>query len=196
MKNSIVSLEHSAFSSLYLPRRRAAAAIVAGLAVGCSCWLLAPGSLAWASLPLALALAWASAVDIDRYILPDLITLGLVLAGLSLHATDESTALLDASLGAAVGYLAMAGTALIYERVRRRPGLGLGDAKLLAAAGAWLGWKALPVVLLLGSLGALAFVPLIAARAGRKTLIQVLPFGPFLALAFLAAWVAQPWPFG
>ncbi len=196
MKSTVAGLaEPSSRSSLHLSPRRALAAVLAGALLGAISWLVSTGPLAMAGLPLAVALAWAAAVDIDRYILPDMITLSLVVAGLLMHASGGSAALFDASIGAAAGFLSLAGVAWVYERVRGRPGLGLGDAKLLAAAGAWLGWKMLPLVVLAGSLGALAYVLLLTALRGRKSLGRELPFGPFLALAFLGAWIVRPWPF-
>lgn len=196
MKSTAASIpEPSSFSSLHLSPRKAFVAVLAGVLLGSFSWSATTGPLAIASLPLAVALAWAAAVDFDRYILPDLITLSLVVAGLVLHAQGGSAALFDACIGAAAGYLSLAGVAWVYERVRGRPGLGLGDAKLLAAAGAWLGWKMLPIVVLAGSLGALACVLSLMALRGRNALRREFPFGPFLALAFLGAWIVQPWPF-
>lgn len=193
---SSVAISTSLHASLSLPWGKACAALLMGLAAGVAGWLVVPGPAAWASLPLALGLAWACAIDIDRFILPDAITLALVVVGLLLHASLGSVALLDAAIGATAGYSVLAGLAYLYERFRGRPGLGLGDAKLLAAAGAWLGWKALPFVVLAGSLGALAFVLSLAALRGRTVLARPLPFGPFLAGAFFTGQLVQPWPFG
>lgn len=196
MKSTVVAIpQQSSLSSLHLSPRKALAAVLAGVLLGSLSWLAAADPLAVAAFPLAIALAWAAAVDLDRYILPDLITLPLIVAGLLLHASGGSAGLLDASVGAAAGYLSLAGVAWTYERMRGRPGLGLGDAKLLAAAGAWLGWKMLPLVVLAGSLSALACVLFIVAFRGHDALRRAFPFGPFLALAFLGAWIVRPWPF-
>jgi leader peptidase (prepilin peptidase)/N-methyltransferase len=133
-------------------------------------------------------LAWASAVDLDRRILPDVLTLGLVLAGLALALAGGGPGLLEASIGAGLGYGALWGVSALYRRWRGREGLGLGDAKLLAAAGAWLGWHALPFVLLAGSLSALICVgaSLLMGRAWARD--SELAFGPFLAGGFWLVW--------
>jgi leader peptidase (prepilin peptidase) / N-methyltransferase len=133
-----------------------------------------------------LALAW---IDCERTVLPDALTLPLVLAGLAATwlLTPERTA--DHALGAAAGYLSFRGIAFLYERLRRRSGLGEGDAKLLAAAGAWIGWAALPLLVLAAALAGLG-VALLARLGGRKlSLRTAMPFGPFLVAALWAVWL-------
>lgn len=176
-------------SSLYLKPGQAVAALALGGVLAGAGIVWGPPGLWWASALLGFALAWASVIDIDRFILPDLITLGLVLAGLGLGVMAGPQELLHRAIGAGFGYAALALIAMYYRRVRKREGLGLGDAKLLAAAGAWLGWAALPLVLLVASLSALLWFGLIALRSGRIDASQPLPFGPFLALGFWIAWL-------
>jgi len=120
-------------------------------------------------------------IDRASFWLPNIFTLPLAIAGLACAALRGGDALLDAALGAAVGYGLLAAVAWAYRRVRGREGLGLGDAKLLAVAGAWVGWQGLPLVLLAASLAALAFVAALAMRRGRFDWQAPLPFGPFLA---------------
>jgi leader peptidase (prepilin peptidase)/N-methyltransferase len=179
-------------ASLRLPARHAAAAALVGAAAGAAGFLAGPPGYAWAGLALAMALAWASAVDLDRFILPDVITLGLTLAGLALAAGAGSQALLAHAIGAAAGYLALLAVAHGYRRWRGREGLGLGDAKLMAAAGAWLGWAALPSVLLAGSLGGAAFVLAAWRFGGGWSADRPLAFGPFLAAGFWLVWLFGP----
>ncbi|HOY77342.1 MAG TPA: A24 family peptidase [Hyphomonadaceae bacterium] len=145
---------------------------------------------------LAFALAWAAAVDIDRFILPDLLTLGLVVLGLCLALASGIDAARPYILGTVLGYGSLASLAWIYRRVRGRNGLGMGDAKLLAAAGAWLGWAALPFVILIASLTCLISIGLLAAIQMRSTpkqpmLAAYIPFGPYLACAIFIVWLAQ-----
>jgi leader peptidase (prepilin peptidase)/N-methyltransferase len=95
----------------------------------------------------------------------------------------------DHALGAAAGYLVFRAVAMAYRAWRGRDGLGGGDAKLLAAAGAWLGWQALPAVVLEASLAGIA-AALVARVLGRRIVATtVLPFGPFIAAAIWLVWL-------
>lgn len=121
-------------------------------------------------------LAW---FDVRRFRLPDGLTLPLLLTGLGLSLAGHGPAPLDAALGAAIGFALFWGLGEVHFRLRRTEGLGLGDAKLVAAAGAWLGWQALPWVVLGASLPALAFALL--TGHGREDRIA---FGLWLCLSF------------
>jgi len=92
-----------------------------------------------------LTLAW---IDAEHLLLPDILTLPLILFGLGAAWYLRWPPLVDAAAGAAVGYLSFRLLALAYRWLRGRDGLGAGDAKLLAAGGAWLGWQALGDVVL------------------------------------------------
>lgn len=97
----------------------------------------------------------------------------------------------DAAIGAAAGYAALAGMAHLYFHTRGFDGLGLGDAKLFAAGGAWIGWLGLPFALLLAASAALALVAAqrVAGRAVRAH--DRLAFGPFLAVGIMIVWLVQ-----
>jgi leader peptidase (prepilin peptidase) / N-methyltransferase len=141
---------------------------------------------------LALALAVLSAIDLITYRLPDLITLPLTALGLI-----ATPLLLEASAwwqvaSAGLGFALMAGVAFAYTKLRGRPGLGLGDAKLLAAAGAWLGAEALPSVLLWACGSALLALLLRAWRTGALSAQARVPFGPFLAFGTWLVWLYGP----
>lgn len=138
-----------------------------------------------------LALGW---IDARTWLLPDALTLPLVLAGLIEALVFDRGLLTSRALGAALGYLALRGVAYLYRRLRGRDGLGQGDAKLLAAAGAWVGVAALPQVILLAALAALG-AALCARLAGiRLGAFSALPFGPFLALATWMVWLLPALP--
>jgi leader peptidase (prepilin peptidase)/N-methyltransferase len=138
-----------------------------------------------------LALSW---IDLRHWLLPDSLTLPLVVLGLLGAALLDPGALFDRALGAALGYLAMRAIALVYRAIRQREGLGGGDAKLLAAAGAWVGASSLPQVILAASLAALAVAAVLHLRGTRLTAQSALPFGPFLGLAIWAVWLSLPRP--
>jgi leader peptidase (prepilin peptidase)/N-methyltransferase len=147
-----------------------------------------PGRV-WAGCGLGwtlLALAW---IDWDTLLLPDELTLPLLLAGLALTLARDPAVLADHCLAAILAYLAFQGLAFAYRRLRGLDGLGGGDARLIAAAGAWCGLAALPLIML-GSalLGLLAALGL--ALAGRRvTSTTRIPFGPSIALAFWLIWL-------
>ena len=90
------------------------------------------------------------------------------------------------------GFAAFAAIASIYRRARGREGLGLGDAKLLAAAGAWLGWQALPSVVVIAAASGLALALATALGGSKLAWTSRIAFGPHLALAFWLAWLLGP----
>ncbi len=177
----------SYLSSLSLPPHRALIALVFAAALIASAVMLAPGALA-ASVVLAVTLAWASLVDIERRLLPDVLTLGLTVCGVAMALAGPAAELWSRSAGAIAGYALPAGIALIYRQIRHRDGLGLGDAKLLAAAGAWLGWAVLPFVLLIAATAGLAFVAL-GRLFVRRAPDERIAFGPFIAAGFWCCWL-------
>jgi leader peptidase (prepilin peptidase)/N-methyltransferase len=131
------------------------------------------------------------AIDRRTGLLPDMLTLPLVLAGLLAGLFEPGgPPLPDRAIGAAVGWLLFAGLAFAYRRLRGRDGLGLGDAKLLAAGGAWLGWQALPWVVLIGAGAALAAT--LAASRGEVSRHAAIAFGPWLALGIWAMRLMGP----
>lgn len=133
----------------------------------------------WAMIALAF-------IDLDTFYLPDDITLPLLWAGLLFSLMGGFTDLASAVVGAAAGYLLLWLVFWMFKLATGKEGMGYGDFKLLAAIGAWLGWKILPLVILLSSfVGAIVGVLLIVvARRGRNVPI---PFGPYLAAAGVIA---------
>ena len=135
---------------------------------------------------VALLFSWTlialSFIDYNEQLLPDELTLGLLWGGLIANAFGLFTDTGSAVLGAAAGYFALW---LIYQGMRLatgREGLGYGDMKLLAAIGAWGGWQALPLVMLIASVTGLAIAAiLLITRRMEKN--EHIPFGPYLAAA-------------
>jgi leader peptidase (prepilin peptidase)/N-methyltransferase len=162
---------------------------LAALAVAALSAVLMPPTQVWISSALGWVLLLLAAIDLRTYLLPDALTLPLILAGLLFAVLLGGENWVYAVLGAAIGWLGAAALAFLYEKFRRRTGLGGGDVKLFAAAGAWLGAAALPVVMLVAAGTALA-VALVARGAGFQVTRQTrVPFGPFLAVAFYAVWL-------
>lgn len=163
---------------------------LAGLAMAASVLLTMPadGALRPLSCVLGgflLALGWLDALHLW---LPDALTWPLLFAGLGATALLDPSALPDHALAAALGYGLLRAVALVFVRLRGREGLGAGDAKLLAAIGAWGGVGVLgPAILLAAGLG-LGMAAVLALR-GRAMAEVELPFGAFLAAAFWALWL-------
>ena len=144
----------------------------------------------WPTLA-ALVLTWflvaLAAIDIDRQLLPDTLTLPLMWIGLLLSLFAPAPGGLPvpvdpraALIGAAAGYLSLWSVYHLFRALTRKEGMGYGDFKLLAALGAWLGWQMLlPTVIIAAAVGALVGIVLIVAR-GRSSSVPI-PFGPFLA---------------
>lgn len=131
------------------------------------------------------ALIQLARIDWATQRLPNLITYPLLLAGLAWAFGNAADFYLHL-LGAALGYGFFWAVETLYRMIRKRDGLGRGDAKLLAVGGAWCGVWALPAIILAASLSALAYA--LPRKAGRDVRI---PFGPFLAIGIGAVWLAQ-----
>ncbi|WIW89403.1 A24 family peptidase [Sphingobium sp. V4] len=162
-------------------RVEAGCAIIGALALG---FRPDPGGIGWMCggwVLLTLAI-----LDWRHFWLPDALTLPLAFMGLTLGLWASDVILADRIIGAAIGYGLLLAIALGYRALRGRDGLGLGDAKLLGALGAWFGWQALPFILLIASSVGLA-VMLVSGRARQAT--ARVPLGTFLAGAALPGWL-------
>ncbi|HWM44693.1 MAG TPA: prepilin peptidase [Burkholderiales bacterium] len=127
-------------------------------------------------------------IDQETGLLPDDLTLPLLWIGLLLNLGNAFTSIQNAVIGAVAGYLALW---LVYQGFKLatgKEGMGYGDFKMNAAVGAFLGWKMLPLVILLSSLVGLAFgaLQMFAAR-GRWDAGFRFHFGPYLAIAGIVA---------
>lgn len=147
---------------------------------------------------LALLITWSlialTFIDFDTQLLPDSITqpllwLALVVSLWGGTLTTQTLALSSsgAIIGATAGYLSLWSVYMGFKLLTGKEGMGFGDFKLLAALGAWLGWTALPLIVLLSAVvGATVGIALIAT--GRLDRERPMPFGPFLAAA---GWIAM-----
>ena len=141
----------------------------------------------------ALLFTWAlialTMIDVDHMLLPDDITLPLIWLGLLFNIGGTFVPLQDAVIGAIAGYASLWAVYWIFKLATGKEGMGYGDFKLLAALGAWLGWQALPLIILLSSLvgAVLGILVMLLQRRGKDIPI---PFGPYLAIA---GWIALIW---
>lgn len=142
-----------------------------------------------ADLVLAVTLGAISVIDWRTHRIPDRLSLPLLGAGLAWNHGAGDEAFATYLIGAVVGYASVAAFGALYFRLRQREGLGLGDAKLFAAAGAWLGWRDLPLVLLAASLAGLLFA------LGTRRLVPAgereIAFGPWISLAIGLVWILE-----
>ena len=156
-----------------------------------SAWLAADWLL-WPSCLLGWLLLALAAIDLRCFLLPDFLTLPLLAGGLLLWAAGEPTSLASHAIGAAAGLAFVLALRQAYWLLRRREGIGLGDAKLLGAAGAWVSWEGLPSVLLVASVAALASTLLRYKRGSSISLVDRVPFGAFLCLGIWLVWLYGP----
>lgn len=169
-------------------------ALAVGLCVGAALWaaIVSPGALGLVGAVLGWQLVLVAMVDAEHLWLPHRLTVPLGLLGLAEAAAFQPGQLPDRIIGAALGFAALALIAWAYKRARGREGLGGGDSRLLAAAGAWVGWAGLPTVMLAASLAGLAIVGAQAALRRRLDLSQEIPFGVYLAAGLWLAWLYGP----
>jgi leader peptidase (prepilin peptidase)/N-methyltransferase len=149
-------------------------------------WQFGPGAPALVYAVLFSALLVITYIDLSHQIIPNVITLPGITLGLLCAATILPVGLLDSVLGALLGYGIPWGLANAYLLLRGRQGMGLGDAKLLAMIGAFLGWKPMLLTVMVGAgVGSVVGLVLIALKRVRRD--QYLPFGPFLALGAIVS---------
>jgi leader peptidase (prepilin peptidase)/N-methyltransferase len=129
----------------------------------------------------AIALAF---IDQSTGYLPDDLTIPLVWAGLLLNLAGTFVPLREAVIGAAAGYLSLWSVYWLFKLVTGKEGMGYGDFKMNAAVGAFLGWKILPLVILVSAVLGLAsgLVQMLATRGGWVSNFSF-RFGPYIALA-------------
>ena len=147
-----------------------------------------PGPLLVVRLAFAAALIVLAFIDLDHRILPNPITLGGVVAGLVVSAFLPP-GLKDALLGAVLGGGVLWAIGEAYFRLRGIEGMGMGDVKMLGMVGAFLGWKAVLVTLVIASFTG-AIVGVVMLRLRSNAMKYQLPFGTFLSAAALAASLA------
>jgi len=163
--------------------------LLTGILSAVIAWHFGFGPQAGAALLLTWALIALSMIDVDHQLLPDSITLPLLWLGLALSLFPVFADMRSSLIGALAGYLSLWTVYQLFKLVTGKEGMGFGDFKLLAALGAWMGWQALPVIVLLSSaVGALLGGAMIVIQGRDRA--QPIPFGPYLAIA---GWIALLW---
>jgi leader peptidase (prepilin peptidase) / N-methyltransferase len=168
--------------------------LATGLTSAWVAWHFGFGAPAACALLVTWSLIALTGIDIDHQLLPDDITLPLLWAGLlaavfvgPISGSPIPVSARDAITGATAGYGSLWLLFHIFRLITGKEGMGYGDFKLLAALGAWLGWKLLPLVILLSAAtGAVLGILMIVLRGRDRA--TPMPFGPYLAAA---GWLAM-----
>lgn len=163
--------------------------LATGLLTALIAFLFGASTAALLGIVLTWCLIALTMIDVDHQLLPDSITLPLLWLGLIAHAFGVYTDLESALFGAVAGYLSLWSIYWLFKLVTGKEGMGYGDFKLLAALGAWMGWQALPLIIILSSFVGAAIGIVGILVAGKDKNIPI-PFGPYLAIA---GWIAFLW---
>ena len=162
--------------------------LLTGVMSAAVAWRFGFGWPALAALVLTWFLVALTFIDIDRQLLPDSLTLPLLWLGLLLSLWGGGTNgafpvdVRSSLIGAMAGYVSLWSVYHLFRLVTGKDGMGYGDFKLLAALGAWLGWKMLlPVVLFAAVVGAIVGIAVLSLRGQKRS--TPIAFGPFLAAA-------------
>ena len=148
--------------------------------------------VSWQTLS-ALFFTWAlialTMIDFHKQLLPDNIVFPLLWLGILVNMFNTFVDLESSIIGAMAGYLVLWSVYHTFRILTGKEGMGYGDFKLLAALGAWMGWKMLPLIIVLSSFvgAAIGIAMIIFARHDKNIPI---PFGPYLAIA---GWIALLW---
>ncbi len=172
--------------------RYPAVELLGGLLAIAAVWKFGPTGQALAACVMLWTLLALTFIDFDTQLLPDDLTVPLLWSGLLANLYGLFTTLPEAVVGAVVGYVTLWSIYWLFKIIRGKEGMGYGDFKLLAALGAWLGWKMLPLIVLGSSVvGAFIGISLVVFK-GRDHNIP-LAFGPYLAIAgMFALFFGQP----
>jgi leader peptidase (prepilin peptidase)/N-methyltransferase len=157
---------------------------------GVAWWYYGPGVLLASRLVFGCALIVLFAIDLEHHLLPNTITLPGIVVGLIFSVFTEP-GWMASLIGAVLGGGALFGIAEAYYRVRHEEGLGMGDVKMLAMVGAFLGWQLTLLTLMLASLSG-TVIGLLLIVTGRGGMKYALPFGTFIALGAAAAATVGP----
>jgi leader peptidase (prepilin peptidase)/N-methyltransferase len=150
------------------------------------------GEVLWISVVLGWVLLALAAMDLREFILADALTLPSIPLGIGVAWWLNPDTLAWHVLGAAFGFALMVAVGWAYERLRGREGLGLGDAKLMAGAGAWTGLEGIGTVLLEGAVLALVAVAVLRLAGRQFDAATPIPFGAGIAAGFWLTWLYGP----
>ena len=157
-------------------------ALIGGVAMS-----VQPGVMGFAGAAFGWQLLALAALDAEHFWLPNRLTILLAISGLG--AAVSTGDIQSRLVGGAIGFAALFAIARLYRRVRARDGMGGGDPKLLGAIGCWLGWQALPLVLIGASLLGIVVALLLLARGKAVAATTRLPLGTLMAVTAFPLWI-------
>ena len=133
-------------------------------------------------------------IDLEHFIIPNVLTFPMMIVGF-LKSFDPNLPFLfpnyiNSLIGGLFGYGVIWSIIYFYKQIRKKEGMGLGDAKLLAVVGFWFGWISIPFVLFLSSVLALLWVAPDLIKKSKKLTSQI-PFGPFIILASILFFISK-----
>lgn len=164
---------------------------LAALVVGISALVVSPNLAGAAGALFGWQLLTLAALDAEHYWLPDRLTGLLAATGLAVGIAGLGAEIEARLIGGAIGFTSLYMIAWAYQRLRGRDGMGGGDPKLLGAIGCWLGWEALPIVLLAASTLGLMTALLLLLRGTQVNSATRLPLGTLMAVAAFLVWLVQ-----
>lgn len=164
---------------------------LAAAAIGLAAGVAVPGPVGLAGAGFGWLLLVLAALDVTAFWLPDVLTGALALVGLLVGMLGVEPPLTVRAIGGVAGFACLWAIATGYRMIRHREGLGGGDPKLFGAIGLWLGWRMLPVVLVMASLTGLMLVLLRMATGTKVRADDRLPFGALLAIAAYPVWLVM-----
>ncbi|MEO9469524.1 A24 family peptidase [Parasphingorhabdus sp.] len=166
------------------PAIELAAAVIGGVAL-----FVAPSLTGVVGAIFGWQLLLLAVLDVKHHWLPDKLTYMLIISGVLAALALDVPDFGDRIIGGVAGFGSLFVIAVTYKYIRKRDGLGAGDAKLLAGIGCWLGWMVLPLVVLMASLVGIVAATLLLMRQRKVLADTALPFGSYLAIAAFPIWV-------
>ena len=170
--------------------------IFTAVLAGICAWRFGFGWEALMAIGMTCTLVAISLIDADHQLIPDSVVMPLLWVGLVMSlwyplAGAETLFISprEAIVGALAGYLSLWSVYQLFKLVTGKEGMGYGDFKLLAALGAWLGWKALPTIILMSAIVAAVIGVAMIVFRGRDRQLPI-PYGPYLAAA---GWITMLW---
>jgi leader peptidase (prepilin peptidase)/N-methyltransferase len=159
--------------------------------IGAVSLAVAPGPIGVAGMVFGWLLLLLAVLDVQHFWLPDRLTYLLALVGIAVGAAGIPPFPNDRLIGLVAGFAGLWLTGALYRLLRKREGLGGGDPKLFGAIGAWLGWTALPYVLLLAGIVGIAAVLAASMRGEHVNATTRVPLGALLAIAAWPVWIVS-----